>query len=430
MSASSTDITAVGGERAPVASADGAREVRRRPAIVVREVSKSFRIPVHKRTTLKERALHPFARIPSRELHAARDLSFSVDEGEFFGIVGRNGSGKSTLLKLLTGIYRPDSGDIRINGRVSPLIELGVGFTMEMAARDNVIVNGTLLGLSRSEAQERFDEILEFAGLEQFSELALKNYSSGMLMRLAFSIAIHVDGDVLLLDEVLAVGDGGFQDKCNEAFRRLKKEGKTIILVTHAMDAVRRFCDRAMLLEEGRVITIGKPDDIAELYQDTVADESGAEPEADPHGPRYGDRAADIGAVWVEGDKGERGRIFTQGGYLTICADIRFNEHLNQPGFFFILRSEDGRNVFTASTNRREVRNLSMAPGDRLLVRLRFENHLGVGTYEITPCVGHPDKRQWADARLDFAAFSVRGDGWKGALVELPHGFTIERRGS
>src|SRR5581483_10294535 len=261
---------------------NGARDAE--PVIVVKNVSKSFQIPSHRRTTLKERVLHPFARIPKRELQAAHDVSFDVHRGEFFGIVGRNGSGKSTLLKLLTGIYRQDSGEVRVVGRVSPLIELGVGFNPEMAARDNVLVNGTLLGLSRSEVLRRFDEIIEFAGLDGFSELALKNYSSGMLMRLAFSIAIHVDGDVLLLDEVLAVGDSGFQDKCNDTFRRLKKEGKTIVLVTHSMEAVRRFCDRALLMERGRVVEIGDPDDIAELYQDVMAADPSAGPQSDPSG--------------------------------------------------------------------------------------------------------------------------------------------------
>ncbi|HEY7151416.1 MAG TPA: ABC transporter ATP-binding protein, partial [Solirubrobacterales bacterium] len=325
---------------------DGDRAAAAPPAIVVEDVCKTFRIPVHKRTTLKERALHPFARIPTRELTAAQNVSFSVQKGEFFGIVGRNGSGKSTLLKLLTGIYRADSGDVRIEGRVSPLIELGVGFNSAMAARDNVLVNGTLLGLSRSQALGRFDEIIEFAGLEQFQDLPLKNYSSGMLMRLAFSISIHVDGDVLLLDEVLAVGDSGFQDKCNEAFRRLKKDGKTIVLVTHAMDAVRRFCDRAMLMEEGRVVEIGDPEDVAELYLDTAATEPGLGPK-DTESERHGDGSAEITTVWVEGEDGEPNRVFKQGGQLTICAEVEFKQAMEEPKFAFVIRAEDGRNVFS-----------------------------------------------------------------------------------
>ena len=396
-------------------------------AIVVRDVEKSFRIPTHRRSTLKERALHPFTRIPSKAVHAAQGVSFTVRRGEFFGVVGRNGSGKSTLLRMLVGIYRPDAGEVRVHGRVSPLIDLGVGFNVEMAARDNVLVNGSLLGLSRSEALRRFDEILEFAGLEEFSGLPLKNYSSGMLMRLGFAIAIHVDADVLLLDEVLAVGDAGFQDKCFTAFRRLKNEGKTIVLVTHAMEAVRRFCDRAMLLEGGRVVEVGDPDDVAELYRDTVS----ADPEAAPRGDvgegRYGDGAADIREVWLEDETGRRAPVVKKGGWQTICADVLFNQALIEPKFAFVIRSEDGRNVFSAAE---QATGSSFASGDRAVVRMRFENHLGTGTYQITPCVAHRDKAQWADARRDFFAFAVRGYGWEGALVDLPHEFEIERGAS
>lgn len=426
MSASTDTTTGAGAPtRLDLEDANGVPDAP--PAIVVRDLCKSFRIPVHRRTTLKERVLHPFARIPARELHAARNLTFTVGRGEFFGIVGRNGSGKSTLLKLLTGIYRPDSGEVRIEGRVSPLIELGVGFNPEMAARDNVMVNGTLLGLSRPEVQGRFDEIIEFAGLQDFQELALKNYSSGMLMRLAFSISIHVDGDVLLLDEVLAVGDTGFQDKCNEAFRRLKKDGKTIVLVTHSMDAVRRFCDRAMLMEEGRAVRIGNPDDIAELYYDTAAREPGAGPRVDTRTTRHGDGTADIRRVWVEDDEGTPDKVFKRGGHLTICADVEFRRAFEEPRFAFVIRSEDGRNVFSKATKRADVKGLRVSAGDRVVVRFRFENHLGIGTYEITPCVADSDKNQWADTRTNFAAFSVRGDRWDGGLVDLPHRFEIER---
>jgi ABC-type polysaccharide/polyol phosphate transport system ATPase subunit len=424
----STDTTK--GSREPATASPVDREgngvAPSRPAIIVEDVCKSFRIPVHRRSTLKERVLHPFARIPKRELPAAQNVSFTVQKGEFFGIVGRNGSGKSTLLKLLTGIYRPDSGEVRIEGRVSPLIELGVGFNTEMAARDNVLVNGTLLGLSPSQALSRFDDMLEFAGLEEFRDLALKNYSSGMLMRLAFSISINVDGDVLLLDEVLAVGDSGFQDKCNEAFRRLKKEGKTIVLVTHSMDAVRRFCDRAMLMEEGRVVEIGDPEDVAELYLDTAATEPGLGPK-DSQGERHGDGSVDISAVWVEGEDGNPAKVFKQGGQLTICAEVGFEQEMEEPKFAFVIRAEDGRNVFSKATKRNDVRDLRVASGERIVVRFRFENHLGVGTYEITPCVAHADKSQWADMRKNFAAFSVRGSRWDGGLVDLPHQFAIER---
>ncbi|MSO42047.1 MAG: ABC transporter ATP-binding protein [Solirubrobacterales bacterium] len=400
------------------------------PAITVEGVCKTFRLPDHRRSTLKERAMHPFRRIPETEIVAARDLSFRIERGEFFGIVGRNGSGKSTLLKLLTGIYQPDAGRIRVVGRVSPLIELGVGFNHEMAARDNMLLSGALLGLTRSEALRRLDETLEFAGLESYRELQLKNYSSGMLTRLAFSIAIHVDADVLLLDEVLAVGDAGFQEKCYETFLSLKREGKTIVLVTHDMAAVRRFGDRALMLENGDILAIGDPNLVSERYRDTVGMEPGEETEHPAATNRFGDGAADIRDVWMEDDGGKRARTFKPGGQLRICAEISFTEPLQEPPLVFVVRSEDGRNVFSASTEPAFVEGLDFDAGDRILVRMRFENYLGVGSYDVTACVAHRDRPQWADARRDVSSFSIRGDGWSGAVVDLPHQFEIERMGS
>jgi ABC-type polysaccharide/polyol phosphate transport system ATPase subunit len=241
------------------------------PAIDVVGVSKEFRLPHEERTTLKEHFLHPFHRVTYETQHALDDVTFAVEHGEFFGIVGPNGSGKSTLLKILAGIYRADSGNVRIDGLLSPFIELGVGFNMELNARDNVRINGTLLGLSRRELDERFDEIIGFAELERFVDQKLKNYSSGMLLRLAYSIAIQVDFDVLLLDEVLAVGDESFQDKCFRTFERFREEGKTIVLVTHGLNVLEEFADRVLYLSNGRIEAVGPPADVILEYRGRVA---------------------------------------------------------------------------------------------------------------------------------------------------------------
>ncbi len=200
-------MTAVGAAGAPAAAAVPSRPV----AIEVRDLAKTFRIPVHQVSTLKERVLHPFARAEHEELEVLRGVSFDVGAGEFFGIVGRNGSGKSTLLKCLAGIYRADRGTIRAAGRVAPFIELGVGFNPDLTARDNVLINAVMMGLSPRQARARFDAIVAFAELERFLDLKLKNYSSGMQVRLAFSTMVHTEADVLLIDEVLAVGDAAFQ---------------------------------------------------------------------------------------------------------------------------------------------------------------------------------------------------------------------------
>ncbi|WP_320670270.1 ABC transporter ATP-binding protein [Patulibacter defluvii] len=236
------------------------------PALVVQDLHKTFRIPKQHVHTLKERALHPFRSTDYREYPVLREISFEVERGEFFGIVGRNGSGKSTLLKCMAGIYRPDQGRIAIAGRLAPFIELGVGFNPDLTALDNVVINGVMMGLSTREAKRRFDEIIEFAELGDFLDLKLKNYSSGMQVRLAFAVMVQASADVLLIDEVLAVGDAAFQQKCLDVFYRLRDEGRTIIFVTHDMSAVEQFCHRAMFLQDGDIQLIGDPVEVGRAY--------------------------------------------------------------------------------------------------------------------------------------------------------------------
>jgi ABC-type polysaccharide/polyol phosphate transport system ATPase subunit len=239
-------------------------------AIEVDRVSKAFRIPHEQRTFFKEYFQHPFRRTTYERNDALQDVTFSIEAGEFFGIFGPNGSGKSTLLRILAGIYVPDAGLVRVNGLLSPFIELGVGFNLELNARDNIRINATLAGLTKRQLDERFDEILAFSELERFVDQKLKNYSSGMLMRLAYSIAIQIPFDILLLDEVLAVGDEAFQEKCFTTFERFKEDGKTVVLVTHSLEVATRFCDRALLLHKGLVDAVGSPDEVVERYRDRV----------------------------------------------------------------------------------------------------------------------------------------------------------------
>jgi ABC-type polysaccharide/polyol phosphate transport system ATPase subunit len=239
-------------------------------AIEAAGVSKSFRIPHEQRNHLKEYFMHPLRRTTYERNDALKDVSFSVDAGEFFGIFGPNGSGKSTLLRILAGIYIPDSGRVRVNGLLSPFIELGVGFNLELNARDNIRINATLSGLTSRELDKKFERIFEFSELERFVDQKLKNYSSGMLVRLAYSIAIQIPFDVLLLDEVLAVGDESFQQKCFATFDRFKEEGKTVVLVTHDLNLLSRFCDRVLLIENGVVRASGPTDDVIDLYRENA----------------------------------------------------------------------------------------------------------------------------------------------------------------
>jgi ABC-type polysaccharide/polyol phosphate transport system ATPase subunit/SAM-dependent methyltransferase len=236
------------------------------PAVRAVEISKTFRIPHGRRHTVREYVLHPFHRTTYETQNALDNVSFEIQSGEFFGVIGRNGSGKSTLLKVLAGIYSPDDGHVEVNGQLSPFIELGVGFNPELSARDNVHINGTLMGLSPREISARFDDIIAFGELERFVDQKLKNYSSGMQLRLAYSIAIQVPFDILLLDEVLAVGDQNFQEKCFATFEDMRAAGKTVVLVTHDLRAVARFCDRALLLRDGLVQGAGSPEEVTELY--------------------------------------------------------------------------------------------------------------------------------------------------------------------
>src|SRR3954464_14416355 len=234
--------------------------------IEVRGVEKSFRVPEHRIDSLKERAAHPLARMEYREQRALRDISFDVHQGEFFGIVGRNGSGKSSLLKILASIYRADAGRVRIAGRLAPFIELGVGFNTELTARENAVLNGLLMGLTLREARRRLDAVLEFAELEDFVDLKLKNYSSGMMVRLAFAVMVQADADIMLVDEVLAVGDAAFGQKCMDVFHEKRRAGRTIVLVTHDMGMVQSLCDRAMLIEDGEIQHLGDPEESALRY--------------------------------------------------------------------------------------------------------------------------------------------------------------------
>jgi ABC-type polysaccharide/polyol phosphate transport system ATPase subunit len=238
--------------------------------VEIEGVGKTFVLPHEQRTTLKEHFLHPFRRMSSEHQTALKDISFSIERGEFFGIVGPNGSGKSTLLKIVAGIYRQDAGFVRVDGRLSPFIELGVGFNPELTARDNIRINGTLLGLTRRQVGERFDAIIGFAGLERFVDQKLKNFSSGMQARLAYSISIQVDFDILLLDEVLAVGDQEFQERCFETLAEIREAGKTIVFVSHDLAAIRTHCDRAMLIVNGSNQSVGTPDEVLSRYNKLI----------------------------------------------------------------------------------------------------------------------------------------------------------------
>src|SRR4051794_11428225 len=415
-----------------------------RPAVLVDGVSKTFQIPREQVHTLKERALHPFRRTGHDDLRALRDVSFAVEPGEFFGIVGRNGSGKSTLLKCLAGIYRIDQGAIYVDGRMSTFIELGVGFNMDLAAYDNVILNATMLGLSSRETRARYDRIIDFAELQEFADLKLKNYSSGMLVRLAFAVMIQVDADILLIDEVLAVGDAAFQQKCYDEFLRIRSVGTKVLFVTHDMNAVQRFCDRAVLLEHGRPVELGEPERVGDRYlqlnfsrdaRDAEAREAGdeiaptpAEEEGSEGEPvRLGDGRAEIVEAWFEDEHDQRAEVLRARQPCSFHARVLVHERLEDPLVGVNFQNSAGEHVWGAN-NLKAERSGVFEPGEELTFALRFTNLLAPDRYWVTPAVAKSDGGlEWHDRRPRFASVMVTATDPPEGLVDLPFEIDVGR---
>ncbi len=392
-----------------------------RPALAARGVDKRFRIPEERSHTLKERALHPFKRTRHEQLHALKDISFAIEQGEFFGIVGRNGSGKSTLLKCLAGIYRADEGKIWCNGRMSTFIELGVGFNPDLAALDNVTLNGIMLGLSPREARARYERVIEFAELEEFQDLKLKNYSSGMHVRLAFSVAIQVDADILLIDEVLAVGDASFQQKCFDVFNRMREEGRTIVFVTHDMGAVTRFCHRAMLLERGEMVSIGDPRDVADRYLEIAFGRAVGYNDPDVGSARMGDGAARVSDVWLGDEPSDRKAIAPQSEPLTLKALVTFNTDVLDPAVSLTLLNDQRQPVVVATTAEEREHTGGFRAEEHALFSFSFHNMLAPGRYHTILTITHRgDGLNVIDRFAGGLSFVVSGAVASGGMVEIP----------
>jgi ABC-type polysaccharide/polyol phosphate transport system ATPase subunit len=413
------------------------------PAVLADGVHKTFSLPRERVHTLKERFLHPLRQAHHDDLHALRDVSFDVRQGEFFGIVGRNGSGKSTLLKCLAGIYGTTAGDIYVNGRLSTFIELGVGFNPDLPAYDNVMLNGTMLGLSPREARARFDAVVDFAELRDFTDLKLKNYSSGMMVRLAFSVMIQVDADILLIDEVLAVGDAGFQQKCYDQFEEIRRSGKTVLLVTHDMGAVRRFCDKAMLLEHGRIVAQGDPESVGNKYlQLNFSEEARAAEKAeaekilearpDAHvymgdeGERFGDGRAELLEAWCEDADGRASTTLANGTRCAFMARVRFREDVEDPLFSVSLTSTARQQLMSASTVWSDPTPGLFRAGEEVEFRVDFDNILTHDRYHVTVSVEQAGGR-FLDLRERLFSVVVTSERHTGALVDVPHTVQVRR---
>ncbi|MGH2872032.1 MAG: ABC transporter ATP-binding protein [Solirubrobacteraceae bacterium] len=388
-------------------------------AIEVRGVDKRFRIPDHRMDTLKERFAHPLARTSFRELRALQDVSFDVHRGEFFGIVGRNGSGKSTLLKVLASIYRADAGRVRIAGRVSPFIELGVGFNPEMTARENVALNGVLFGLTRREAGRMLDAVLDFAELHEFAELKIKNYSSGMMVRLAFAIMVQADADVMLIDEVLAVGDAAFAQKCMEVFYARRAAGRTIVLVTHDMATVQALCHRALLLHDGVVRYEGEPERAAMNYyrlnfaRSDANESQPGEAAAEPSSPA---RLVSLLHARVLDAAGATTTSIEEKTPIVLEAAVEAAVDLAEPVFVFYLRNAEGVIVSAFEHKLDEP----LGPGQAVRFAGELENRLVPGTYALELWIRERRRGEaLAVQPIRLAPFVVYGTAARDGVVAL-----------
>jgi len=364
-------------------------------AISVNNVSKNFVLPHERIDTIKSTFVQMFGS-SNREVevqHALRNISFEVKKGEFFGIVGRNGSGKSTLLKILAGIYQPSHGKVDVVGKLVPIIELGVGFNGELTGRENVYLNGALLGFSRKEMEGMYADIVEFAELEEFMDQKLKNCSSGMQVRLAFSLATRAQADILLVDEVLAVGDADFQRKCFDYFKKLKKAGKTVVFVTHDMSAVREYCGRAILIDDSRIEASGTAEEIASaytrLFTHKVSGVSGSQSDM-----RWGDGQIKYTKVTASVDDASN--------QIIIDTTVKAMADVHEPIFGFAIKTGAGVNILGTNTKLKKMSAKSMRKGETVRHIWRLDNILGDGTFSVSAAVVADDNVTvhdwWEDA--------------------------------
>jgi ABC-2 type transport system ATP-binding protein len=370
-------------------------------AIIISSVSKNFKLPHEKVGSLKSIFTHLFSYISHKRLyetqHALRDVTLEIKKGEFFGIVGRNGSGKSTLLKMLAGIYQPTTGDIQIKGKLVPFIELGVGFNPELTGRENVYLNGALLGFSKKEIDTQYKDIVEFAELEKFMDQKLKNYSSGMQVRLAFSMAIRAETDILLVDEVLAVGDADFQRKCFEHFRKLKRDKKTVIFVTHNMDAVREYCDRAIMIEKSEIIASGTPELIASKYTKMFFDEAKKnQSDTNERSERWGTRAVLYKKPTVSIDENE----------ITISVQAEVKQAVSHANFGFSIKDSTDQILMGTNSQIKKIQIEDLPKGASITLTWKVPNIFRDDTYGLNVAVIDNNGEVW-DWWEDAASFKV-----------------------
>jgi len=387
------------------------------PAIEVADVSKRFRIYRDKPTSLKQRVLSSRSR--AEDFWALRDVALEVGEGSTFGLIGHNGSGKTTLLKCVAGILRPTSGAILQRGRLAALLELGAGFHPELTGRENVYLNASFLGLSRKQTDAAFDDIVAFAELERFIDTDVKFYSSGMLVRLGFAVAVHVEPDVLLIDEVLAVGDEAFQAKCLNRVREFQREGRTIVLVTHALDTVTEICDRAAMLHHGELHAIGMPAEVVREMRHVLLGM------ADPgFVPEQGTREAEIVEVQIVRPDGSSHGAILSGDPLTIVVDVRQNEPVDDLDVDFAVHESTNYLVLDARTSRAGI---DLGRFDKKRVRFKIQGFpYDPGKYWVTIGLSSRTTGHLYHVQTQRYLFEVFDAPRAQERVEVPVGMEVE----
>ncbi len=377
--------------------------------ISVENIDKTFKLYKSPADRLKEIVLR---RDFHKKYHALKNISFQVGAGETLGIVGQNGAGKSTILKILTGVLIPDSGQVSIDGKITGLLELGTGFNAEFSGIENIFLNGGYLGLSRREIEERFERIVDFTELEDFIEEPIKTYSSGMLMRLAFSVAIHADPSVFVIDEALSVGDAYFQQKCIRKIRDFKDNGGAIIFVSHDMNAVKVLCDKAILLKDGECIEEGKPEDIINIYNFLVAQRTKGEEltykkQGENETSSYGNEKVVISTIQLQDENGNDSVIIQSGGIAQVRILLTAQESIDELTVGILIRDKFGQDIFGTNSFYLK-RPLKVEKGKEYCVIYRFEElNLGAGKYSITVAAHseneHTEKCYcWIDKSLIF----------------------------
>lgn len=401
-----------------------------KPIIEVENLTKIFKLP-HERSNSIKQTLLGWHKRGYEEFKVLKDISFSIKKGEFFGILGRNGSGKSTLLKILAGIYVPSKGSVKVHGNLTPFIELGVGFNPELTGRENVFLNGAILGLTSKEIEQKYEEIVAFAELERFMDQKLKNYSSGMQVRLAFAIAIQSHNEILLIDEVLAVGDANFQKKCFAFFHEIKKSDKTVVFITHDMGLVEKFCDRAFILEEGEIKVFGKPRDVVLEYNriNTLNEpDAKSEEENKQDKKRWGEGGVHIDRSWIgeEPTKNKKIAHLKPHEMVDFSFDITATKKIEKPIYGIIIKDQEGRPLFATNTKVMGVKTADLNPGDKARFRCQFENQLNDGVYYICPSVADYYLETPYDWIEEACYFEVSGWALPYGVAQLEHSLEVK----